>query len=259
MEALDNNCIETVATQVLSMNNSLHPTSIAMLQTLLRPYAESLVHFNNIQDMTDWIRQTFPGQLARYAESEMLKEVTKVSVDKRIPAPAVLAVGKNAVIEYLLAELVDISGTKLDGRKIVTPWDVQATIMSDEEFSQLFQYQTNTLPVSITLNGQQFILQMSKDQALGLLLFSVISDANIQLSMFGAPLTEDLIENFDTSSHIYSLNVGTQNYGFNTPEFMQGFQTGANWAGVDHHRYWSNLTKITKDNQGNFNEISITF
>lgn len=54
----------------------------------------------------------------------------------------------------------------------------------------------------------------------------------------------------------YSI-VGTT---FVTPDFMQGFATGALWAGVDNHLYWSELVEHIEDLEtGDPIDIPITF
>lgn len=39
----------------------------------------------------------------------------------------------------------------------------------------------------------------------------------------------------------FTVEVNGVTYCFNTPDFMQGFATGALWTNMDHHLYWKNL------------------
>ena len=47
----------------------------------------------------------------------------------------------------------------------------------------------------------------------------------------------------------YMVQVADRQFTFKTPQFMQGFMTGALWAGVDHHKYWQDLTTLDKNGQ----------
>jgi len=64
--------------------------------------------------------------------------------------------------------------------------------------------------------------------------------------MFGVPISPAYM-NLGDFNYLsdpdgqYSVIVMGRQYFFNDPEFMQGFATGALWAGIDHHQYWSDL------------------
>jgi hypothetical protein len=54
----------------------------------------------------------------------------------------------------------------------------------------------------------------------------------------------------DTPAKHFSVKIGENQYIFDTPNFMQGFITGAMWTGVDHHKYWGNLIQYVETPDG---------
>jgi hypothetical protein len=109
------------------------------------------------------------------------------------------------------------------------------------------------LPVTVTANGQRFTHLMTKWMALGLVLFSRISGFDFAPEMFGVPFSYF----DDTARHRifeypwtegpsgYHITIERKDYCMSNMVpinyFLQGFSTGALWAGVDHHNYWSNF------------------
>lgn len=57
----------------------------------------------------------------------------------------------------------------------------------------------------------------------------------------------------------FTVIIGETLYTFVSPEFMQGFATAAQWAGLDHHQYWKDLVHHTVDENHKYVPQNITF
>lgn len=273
MDQLTDANMKTTLSQV-HPDKEIHASAIAYIQALLTPYAEAMNAATNTAQIRDWLTQALPNELAAHARSTMIKANTEAgwkfveAPDRRYNDPAFEAkaidtykseevvVAKNAVIEYLVAELLEISGYKADkgGYGIINPWHVLAAITGDDEFRTLFGYTENmqTLPVQVTYQNKTFNIELTMEQALGILLFSFASNIdfhmmiwNTPLQAIGVPLEEQIFfldPNIAAAADVHEKYAvrpinAARDFGFNTPEFMQGFATGAMWAGVDHHNY----------------------
>jgi hypothetical protein len=282
MNALTSETIIHVCSQV-HPNLICHPTSIAYIQSLLKPYAEAIEVATDIDGITQWIPLAFPGELSKHATAEMIKAVAKLEIaEDENNDPKAVSAAKVATIEYLVAEILELSGNRtreiLDST--IFPWDIQTSAALDEELSKVLGITTDQtqLPVTVTVGPQQFTHMLSEEFTLGLLLFSdpTVGNHNFNITMFGAPLpssymvptleTEEnrlprlLIPNGETDIDTrYTVDVGVHKYGFDSPDFMQGFSTGALWAGVDHHKYWKNLFLISVSPTGEPIDQAITF
>lgn len=275
-------------------NLNPHATTIAYVRSLLAPYAEVIEQATSIEGIEQWLPQALPTILSEHAASELSRAVTKATImiirdgntiidDEGNPVTDeiirgdILNVAKNAVIEYLVAELAEISGrvAQQEGDyHIILPWDVLKAIGNDPEFSTLLGItpQHNTLPVTVTIGGKDITYNMSVELAMGILVFEDASNnINFQLSMFGIRLflgsfiDRDDIESFRyIGQHVqpdtfYTVNVNEITYRFKTPEFMQGVATGASWIGVDHHKYWNDLFSYNTNSDGQHVITRITF
>lgn len=276
MQALSSEAIIIVYSQV---HPDLHPhaSTVAYIQTLLSPYATAVEGAVTVESITQWIPQVLPTILSEHAAAEMEREIRKSGAANR-NIPEILVLAKQAFIEYLVAELAELSGNVAqeegDGY-IILPWDVLKAIRDDPEFSVVFKItpQDTTLPVTVTLKGVNTNRNMSVELAMGILLFAnTIRLVNYELSMFGIRLSyyelldpDDLrslryiTDNFNRLKRPFTVDIGNVIYGFMTPEFMQGIVTGANWVGVDHHPYWKDLRSYSTGPRGELVSKSITF
>lgn len=270
---------------------NLHPTSVGYIQTLLEPYAK-VIEPADIAGVTAWIPQAFPGELGQHALTEMGKATTKKiaeineahAIAKGVEpleeekandtVPEVISTAKTALIEYFVAEIIEIAGNAAREQREYTilPWDVQLAIGKDEELSKVFGItkEMKQLPVDVVVGAQKFTHQLTLEVTMGLLLFSdpSVGKHDFKITMFGVPFTTDYIVppaetgQEPADQHIYRLEesrfghgaereqpfsvvVGKETYGFTSPDFMQGIATGAQWAGVDHHQYWKQLQQHT--------------
>jgi hypothetical protein len=266
----------------------IHPTSVAYLQTLLEPYAKT-IEPADLGGITQWIPQAFPGELGTHALAEMNKAKDK-KIDELVDAheaakgvppldeekanetvPEVIAAAKTALIDYLVAEILELAGNaaREQHEYTILPWDVQRAIGTDGDFTKMFGFtkEMKQLPVEVVVGAQKFTHQLTLETTMGLLLFSdpAVGKHDFKVAMFGVPFTTEYIVppaatgqepadqhvyKFDESRFYYdpagskqsfSVTVGKETYGFTSSDFMQGLATGAKWAGADHHQYWKSL------------------
>lgn len=231
-----------------------HPTTVAYIQYLVRPYNEAINYAQDIESITRWVNLEFPGNLSKYAIIEMNKAIlqNRGAIDS-------LSVAKNAVIEYILVELLEVSGNRARDEHdiVVLPWDVQIMIGFDKELTIMFNIAKGDvmLPVTVMIQNQPFQHMLSMDFVTGLLVFYYASNNPINITMFNVPITNDyfITDGFpDLNSRyiidrftFFTVDVSDIRFKFDTSDFMQGFATGASWKHVDHHKYWTNLMSHT--------------
>lgn len=239
---------------------SHQPTTIAYARTLLAPYQQALAQSDDPQALKQWVTQAFPQSLQEYILEEIKAE--EVDPNGEISGDEIRSLILRSMANALLT---DIEGMHIANETDVAtlPWDLVEAI--EPEWAPLFGIDkaNKTLPVTVTIGPQQFTHPMTMEQAMGLLLFSKVSGANFQPTMYGAALVyfDDQDENGEGTEHArfnvsdfpsqfpaYRVTAGKHVYQFKTPDFMQGFATGAMWAGVDHHAYWSNLQRLSDPN-----------
>ncbi len=260
-------------------DKQLHSTTIAMIRSLLEPYAVAMEPAP-LDAVYNWLPQVFPVELAAYARSTADTEQNRlITTSLTVPSQLDLEhIAKNAIIEYFVAELLELGGNEASnkGSNIIIPWDVLKAIVKDLEFRTLFQYpeNTTTLSVSAIINGQQVTYPMSRDLAAGIFLVSNAFNVNFQMTMFGLELSSDMFPPVDeetAANFIFNVDVTINTYGFDTPEFMQGIVTGTDWINlqnqsmvnqsiVNHHLFWSNLVQLTVvEGDEEVHETQLTF
>ena len=246
-----------------------HVTTIAFTQTLLMPYAQVIEGATTVKSIIDWVRLALPEELAKHAVSELNKASWMVWIKdeyRDLPEgqeiPDAVTAAKNAVIEYLVAEIYELAGNSAYDRKdtYILPWDVQKAIGLDEELRVMcgINYKDRHLPVTVSVGPQQFTHMMTQDLLCGLLLFSSVAKHDFHITMYGAPFLVDYIVDPDNSYlfenddiiAIFSVMVDGHTYHFETPDFMQGIATGATWLNIDHHQYWSTLIQHDYETEG---------
>lgn len=256
----------------------VHPTSAAYLQTLLTPYSKAIEHAT-IEEITQWIPLAFPAELAaRILNRWVLIRITEQERLGTGNFDRIIVTMKKFIVKYL-AEIIlgiagDIASDDEDGS--ILPWDIQKAI-SHEDFNNMFtEEDIDKLPVTVTIGPNTFTHMLTQEFVVGLLLFSdpTIGNQAYKISMFGIEFTSDyivpkdplpvdeIISRFiiiDNEHNAYTVTINNKSYTFQSPDFMQGFSTGALWARVDHHRYWRDLVMNSIDAKGNLKQISIQF
>ena len=243
---------------VLQINDdvSLHPASIAYLQTLLTPFA-TLSDNALIEFIEDWAPMVSPGPMG-----DQIRTILYQNRDN-------LKVVKNDMLEYILTEIIDFAGdiTRECQDRVISPWDIQNVIVHDEELSIMFDIKEGDkhLPVTVIINKRPFTHMLNEEFTAGILLFSLptVGDCDFNITMFGAPVKPNVPTRF-TPEKLYEMIGYTvdvdRTYYFSSTDFMPGFAIAALWAGVDHHGYWENLTYRTmNEKHTELIETSLTF
>ena len=256
------------AANIAQIANEAHPevlvhnVTVAYIQELIRPYAEA-INAADVAGIEQWLPLAFHG-MAEGMKMSVDAAITKMLSDN--PTVGKDETARETVVLYIISELVD-KASKYAMEKsdaTVIPWDVQAVIAQNPELSKVFGITSDQvqLPIEVVIGPQKFIHQVTLEFTAGLLLFSdkTMGNRDFGVTMFGAPLTSEYMViteemhdasqynrfiNPDRKSYEYVLIFGDQEYTFNTPDFMQGFVTGAMWSGVDHRAYWKDLSKVT--------------
>jgi len=249
-------------------NIQYHSTTIAYIVELVKPVANALETLNTVPNINQWILATFTGDLLQNMTNTLANEHNLV-------VEQVITIILQALIHELMKPRFFEENRLLD--LTVLPWDIQGNINNIPSLTALYGTQTNTLPVTISLNNRQFVHLLSMEFTCGLLLFLYTSHVDINISMFNEEFGSDYYEHMDSRFNFiseqeaeeeentdmpdgkYTVTVAEDVYTFNTPEFMQGFVTGALWSNVDHHAYWSKLLLHNIDAEDNHTEQELTF
>ena len=160
------------------------------------------------------------------------------------------------VIESVI--LSDYTSTDT-GDLVITPWDALHALQKVEEYVKLFNLPGESkLPITVKLNNNVFTHTLSMEFAFGIALFAKIIPGSYQLMMYNYTfeLMPQLKRILERKTQKYELTIGVEKYYFNTEDFMQGFMTGAMWAGVDPKQYIRELNKIEDD--GSLTPISMS-
>lgn len=238
-------------------------TTIAYLQYLLLPYSEEIVQLTTRDDINNWIDQVLLNDVAKLAHNAANN-----------PNHQTLSEVHNAVIDYLLGEILELSGNHVKDMNdiIVLPWDIQYSIGNDMILSKIFNIMAtdNKLPAIITVRGLPFNHMVSLDLVTGLFLFCQVGGFHIDIEIFNVSLIDYYFIQKDTylirsrylnnRFSLYSVEVNGYRFKFDSRDFMQGFTTGSLWFNVDPKLYWSNLLSYTRDSiTGTVLSSSITF
>lgn len=256
MNTLETEFIETVASQVHPDVSFSIPT-IIYIQSLLLPYAQAIDQATSVEAIKQWIPEVFPGELSKHALAEIDKVVRKLFNNFTDSSEAITA-AKTAALEYIIAEIIEISGNRARrdlGDIFGTPWDVQTAILADDDLNKMFAIHDNKLPITAVVNGQVVNHELSEEFVTGLTAFEKTSLGDFDIRVFGQPALLPGYRRYSgywaqEDGKVYKYHFTTSDdtvYYFNTPEFIQGFLTGAQWTGVDHRNYWTKFGQWVMD------------
>lgn len=237
--------------------------TVAYIKALLQPYEDMLQTVADVDNIRERINLIgFTDYILQYINEKIDESPRPLSVQK------VREITLSALVYVLCqnGEAVIVTRNGYDDVSIL-PWDIQTGINTNPGLSRTFglDEQENKLPVTFTVQTDYYTHMCSIDFTMGLLTFCRASNYDFHPRMFGELLGDNnhhyrYLEVFSTQ---YSVEVGEDIYDFNDPDFMQGFATGALWAGVDHHNYWTNLKQYPEADDDDAEEepagISITF
>lgn len=234
-------------------NHPLDSTTVAYIQSLVEPYYSKWFQpAGNLHTLNMSIRafrREFPSSMIFPSDYAFVSTNLADELDRVIK---VLGLSLSVpAIEYVEAHEFDT---------VVLPWDVvDGVIDQAPETAEVFGFsedvdEYNRLPVTVTVNRRLFTHSMTKMMAFGLVLFSRVTGFDFAPEMFGVPFsyfddTETRHRFFEytwTEGRTgYHVTIEGKDYYFSSQEevtrFLHGFSTGALWAGVDHHAYWSNF------------------
>jgi hypothetical protein len=258
-----------------------HPTTNAYIRFLVEPYAKIIDKVINTDLLKRGIYDIFPVE--GIAEDlfivieEAISGITSQLGTSEIPADLALEIAKQAIIDYLVGEIMNASVRVADEiiDKTVLPWDVQQGAGADKELAFLFKINSMDaiLPVTIFNGNQQVTNMLTEEFTCGLFLFVFHTKQTWNISMFGMPFTvnydspnnsrychqincssvsKDSKDYKDSNTGEYTVEVGTSEYTFDTLDFMKGFSIGAKWARIDYNECYRKLTQYTKNNRGEY-------
>jgi hypothetical protein len=221
-----------------------------VLMSTLRTQLQQKAHFQ----LTDWLnhhRFAF-----RLRDRDMVEPA--ITIIESWPAPQIVS----WIIDRFVFVIIQESqyGASIDGgeteARVLTPWDIAEVISGDYAWDQIFNlnFWNEKLPVNVMVRGHPFTHHMTMDLAMGILLFSqTAGDVQFGMMMYGAPLEYFMpgtFTKYDRSENNmigfeYSLGLTeSDRYYFVGTDFLQGFKTGAEWAGLDHYDYWVDLRDV---------------
>lgn len=215
--------------------------TLAFIRSLLQPFEQAISATDDREALEDWMQQVFPSLYQEFRD-----HLTLDNDGDFVPTGNDIRQMIISTIAYGL-----VSEDEPDPDVVRLPWDLVATAPPEIVTALGLDPNSRTLPVTVTVGPQQFTHQMTADQALGLILFSTIAGVNFHPSMYGTELTffQNVFEYArfavsDQPDSKYRVEIDGRVYQFITPDFMQGFATGALWTGTDHHAFWKHLTLI---------------
>lgn len=238
---------------------TLADVSVAYTRQLVQPYEQVLQPVDDIERIIEWVKVAFPGEILEYVNAE----INKIPVENGIlSAQTIKETILSSLIRFIYQYVENLTGVwnSYNDDVSILPWDIRDVIDMNQELSQIFRFdgQENKLPVTFTVQGVPHTHMFSLDFTMGLLTFCKCTNIDFQPQMFGESLGTNnhhyrYLEVFTTK---YSVEVvgDPDAYEFNNGDFMQGFATGAIWAGVDHHNYWNNLREYYEGEDENGDE-----
>ena len=257
------NPLETTAIKriwaMLHATDNMNLATIVYIQSLLQPYSDAIQNAINLDQINTWMYQALPEKIANNINAVLNDTLDQMVmpaalIGKGIGTDKLVSTAKSIIIELLIQALVD--PTYID--TLQTPWDIAKRINDDPDLLQLFGPQPAQLPVTVMVNGIAFTHNMSLEFIAGLLLFVTVSGAHFSpITIFGHPVDDhDIMSRFIFNAYSptkYTITaINKKVYGFDTTGFMQGVATGAQWAGVDHHNYWTRLIDHSTDTEVTF-------
>jgi hypothetical protein len=249
MEALDTIYIFAVSKDEDIEVADVDSTASAYIRELLTPYAEAVDQATSTESVRAWINQVYPPRLAQGAQEW---------VDKA----RYLSDAAREAIAYVVAELLHAAQPYTIG--VMVPWNVkrglrQARATPGSVADLVTVTADDTLPVTIRLNGQDHLHQLSQDFVAGLQDYYRYAGGTVEVLVAGVPLSTyyltDESSPYDESDAIelpYRVTFiqpgqdpedGDERV-FSSLDYIQGAATAALWLGQDFHTRLVNLVRI---------------
>jgi len=207
-------------------HDSITPAAIDYIRAVFSPIAQQVDQLTSSRAVTDWYQRNLPKFLADAIDYNLNRQLENQGIGNH------LAHVKSSVIYYSIAAILE----RVNSVKIIYPWDVKEEIRRYEQLLILLHQSDNDkLPVNVVINGVPFEHMMSEEFTYGLLSFSDVTGVQYNVTMYGKTLPPiGSIKIFTKRlQQSYEANINGHKYYFDTAEFIQGFMTGASWAGID--------------------------
>lgn len=244
-----------------------HPITITeealgYIRYLITPYIDAMKTADTSLSIIHWV--TYPT-FKYVLFDRIVDEIDNLRriYENEITIP--LDVMKEAIIKGILFTLFHSSELINYIRdNILTPWDINQSLYFNKLIGDQFniiQYQDPItgniiVPVTVTLNNQNFIHNISYDMVLGIIAFYKVLKKPHPLSMFGGNFS---IENNNISSRLkgntYIIKVGDVIYSFDNIDFLRGLITAAHWENVNVHDNVTDLKQLTIEHLNNGTEV----
>lgn len=205
------------------------PLVSAYVTVLAQPYVDALTAATTIESVVEWLPAVVPERANEIVA--VLAELPNVEVAKS----AAVSWLQNLLLEYA-EEKEAVTVDEL------TPWDL--AVHRDEMLTRLFGPATTELPITVVVGPNGYAHNMTEELAYGLVV-GLQGHPEIGLFFNNVPLTPD---NFDLKNKEipgkYRVMVDNKEYHFNTPDFIQGIKTAAEWTGRKAQEVATNLTDM---------------
>jgi hypothetical protein len=220
---------------------------IIYIQQLLNPYYESMKNIPDNEALLKWVGEN----LAVEGEEELWykrvkSEIESSNIDQNIML----------IFDYFISDFVKSAAHHAHGHGRISPWDIKNVLVQDEESAKKFgfPFARSTFPVTVLINGQSFIHDMTKEFAMGLYHFILTHDQDWKLYVLNQRLhfvIGDDEMNIDNGyeDYPYSVQIHNQIFYLTNLDFIQGWSTGATWANVDPYSELLDFSSYNKDGQ----------
>lgn len=157
--------------------------------------------------------------------------------------------------------LIEENSEYFNGFDLVDPWDVIAQLRSNEIARGLFRLaplteEQNegeapiTIVVDVTIHGQVYPLELSRDNVEGILTFYKELKLPHPLSLGGKGFNYEfnkivpVANPLEFSEYGYTVSINNHVYAFYSMQYLQGLLTAASWVGVNPRDYLVDINKI---------------
>ena len=202
------------------------PATSAYLKFLLKPYHDALSVADSISALNEWIPLVLPE-----SSEALIEAIADLDVEQ----------AKLVILETFASTLVTPYDTSS------TPWDLNNRSKLAE---RLFGPSSDTVPVLVQTENNQFLHELTLDQTYGILI-GLNDSPSFQLYISDVPITsDDYLEIFNSSiAPSYVATINGEEYFFGDNQFVQGVITAAEWLDIDPHTIITDL--IDADEYGN--------
>jgi len=214
----------------------LHEATINYINDLIKIVYNRVINLNPENTLQDDILDAINNQMTEKYENVKLKNLNL-----------------DIFVDDLAKDIISTIEQNTYQNDLILPWDVLLSLQAELK-AGLYGYNNDPrLVVYFTVNGKGYDMSLTKDQALGILLYQLISDNDFMLEIMDEPL-DNIFEDYNTQytepneeySQYKMTLINDKEYYFNNPEFLQGFATGALWTNTDPHVYIKYIGNLTE-------------